>query len=74
MLEDLKVSEDPKQIGYYAGVIESTHPSHPKFIQLILLFGEHGGLILVLSFLSKKGLFAIAQLLTGESIPSTPSI
>jgi len=23
MLEDLKVSEDPKQIGYYAGVIES---------------------------------------------------
>jgi hypothetical protein len=23
MLEDLKVTDDPKQVGYYAGVIES---------------------------------------------------
>ncbi|KNZ48144.1 hypothetical protein VP01_587g1 [Puccinia sorghi] len=28
MLEDLKVSEDPKQIGYYAGVIESESLCH----------------------------------------------
>lgn len=30
MLEDMKVSPDPKQIGYYAGVIES------RFNQFIL--------------------------------------
>lgn len=65
MLLDLHVSPDPKQVGYYAGVIESEFkPNRSILLDLTWKIPQRSHISYGFNF--SKGLFAVAQVCTGE--------